>query len=187
MFSLFATNVRLARPVLTVAKYAFLNPVTRSFITSSRVADAEPKAASSEPTIEKKSKREKKDSKPQQKDKPKISKLFSITDTRSILTRLAVVITKDVKPPKRPLTPYTRFVKEYYDTHPKTFSREGIATEMKRCGADWNALSDAAKAVRFYLTRRSNTDGEHVDRHIQKVIMKHSRNIVRREQHGLKA
>jgi hypothetical protein len=187
---MFFLNVRLARPVFTIAKYACSNPVTRSFITSSRVADAKPKTAN--PTTEKKSKREKpekvdkpKKSKPEKVVKPKKSKPFSIQDTQSILTRLAVVITEDMKPPQKPHTAYVRFVKEYVGKRPKASSGAETVALIKACAAEWKTLSDAEKAVRFCLTR-PNTNVECVDRHMQKAIVKSLRNIVRREQNGLK-
>jgi len=121
MFSLFATNVPLAK---TIAKYAFSIPVTRSFITSSRVAYAKPNVASPEPTTEQKSKSKESEG----RVKPR-------------------KITEDMKPPPRPLTGYLKFMKEYRQKQPKAASGEESAALMKASGTEWNALSDAAKAT----------------------------------------
>lgn len=148
------------RMVINVARYPLSNVITRSFIACPRVAYVKSKTASPEPTTQPsetptaapaKGGRKPKEPKlePTSKPNPKKGKPFSVQDTPCMLI-CTVAIPENLKPPKRPSSPYLLFVRDYLQKNPRSSDKEPPQVKFKECGAEWRALPDAEKEVPFY-------------------------------------
>ncbi|KAK2459989.1 hypothetical protein APHAL10511_007995 [Amanita phalloides] len=136
MLSRFLATAHLARFLVTPARPALSNVVTRSFIVSLRVAS--PKATQPKTTDGPKEKNTKTKSKSTEESK-------GPGRPKSKETSKKILITDDMKPPKRPTSPYMMFSQDFSSKLSKAGSVEEARARAKDCSAAWHALSNSEK------------------------------------------